>query len=88
MMNSFLVCNLYSALYEVSDVYWFMFFETCNDVVIRQLDYCYMFDELQCIFLSQVLLPTDISCKLLRLPLNFYYPCRLFISLSLERRRF
>ena len=36
-MNSLLVCNLYNALYEVSNVYWFMFFGTCNDVVIRQL---------------------------------------------------
>ena len=33
-MNSLLVCNLYNALYEVSDVYWFMSFGTCYDVVI------------------------------------------------------
>ena len=33
-INSLLVCNLYNALYEVTDVYWFMFFGTCYDVVI------------------------------------------------------
>ena len=35
-MNSFLVCNLYNALYEVTDMYWFMFFGACYDVFIRQ----------------------------------------------------
>lgn len=36
-MNALLVRNVYNALYEVFDVRWFMFFETCNGVVIRQL---------------------------------------------------
>ena len=36
-MNSLLVYNLYNALYEVSDVYLFMFFGTRYIVVIRRL---------------------------------------------------
>ena len=36
-MNSLLVCNLYNALYEVYDVYLFMFLGTCYDFVIQQL---------------------------------------------------
>ena len=37
-INSLFVRNLYCTLYEVSNVYLFMFFGTSNDVVIWQLE--------------------------------------------------
>ena len=36
-MNSLLVCNLYNTLYEVSNVYWFVSFGACDDVVTWRL---------------------------------------------------